>query len=150
MEITDFYKTDDYGELFKYFFEIYVVAFTKGVATNDFELVRSKLPHIGIDSKGEVENFLREGTSFLREGYTPKLLSLFLDRLCVECVNIDTLKEQKHMINMSRALIESLHQFDIEPLLLSLSVLWSNDVREYAETNFYPRLPSDIQQKYLN
>lgn len=54
MDITNCYKSEDYGNIFRYFFELYIIAFTMGVATDEFEESRKNLPNINIDSESEV------------------------------------------------------------------------------------------------
>lgn len=144
----DLYKTKDYGELFKYFFDLYAIAFTMGVATDEFEESRENFPNISIDKNGEITAFLRECTSYLAEACTPSVLDILMDRQFLECVGIDTSKEQKNMMELSRRLIKGIHQFNIEAIL-DTQRLWSDDTVNYAEKNFYPRLPNDIKEKYF-
>ncbi len=148
MDITNCYKSEDYGNIFRYFFELYIIAFTMGVATDEFEESRKNLPNINIDSESEVKSFLLECTSYLQEGYTPSLLSLFMERQYWECIKPNTSKEQQHMMDLAQRLIVGIHQFDIT-VILDMARLWDTNIRIYAETSFYPRLPKDIQEKYF-
>ena len=148
MKAIDCYNTEDYRKIFQYFFNLYIIAFTKGVATDEFEQIRRNLPNIDADKENEVQSFLLECTSYLREGYTPELLSIFIERQYLECVKTNTSKEQQHMMNLSRHLINGIHQFNIE-VILCMEKLWDINIRSYAETAFYPQLPEDIRKKYF-
>lgn len=145
---VEFYKTKDYGELFRYFFELYAIAFTMGVATDEFEKSKENLPNISIDKNGELKIFLQECVSYLQEAYTPSVLDILMDRQYLECVSDDISKEQKSMLKLACRLIKGIHQFNIE-VILDTKRLWNNDTVNYAEEKFYPKLPSDIREKYF-
>lgn len=145
--IVDFYKSEDCYRLYQYFFDLFVSAFTDGIATNNFEECRRKLPNLVADDNTSITTFLMEGTSLLGECYAPKLFSLLLEHQYSECLKNDTTKSQEHMMNLSRYLIECIHTFDIETLL-ETKILWSTDIKTYAELSFFPRLPKDLQEKW--
>ena len=46
-DVLKLYKAESYGKLFQYFFELYVIAFTMGVATDEFEKNRKKHTQYG-------------------------------------------------------------------------------------------------------
>lgn len=144
----EYYHTQDYKKFFSYFFELYVIAFTKGVATDEFEEKRNSIPPLNNDTDKEVATFLMECTSYLGEAYPPELLSVLMERQYLECIKESTSKEQQHMMNLAQQLIRGIHQFDIESLLL-MSRLWDEDTRNCAESILYQKLPKDIQKKYL-
>lgn len=43
-DVLKLYKAESYGKLFQYFFELYVIAFTMGVATDEFEKIEKTYP----------------------------------------------------------------------------------------------------------
>lgn len=144
-----YFQTEDYDKLFRFFFEVYVVAFTKGFATDEFEKVKQKVPSLNMDNGEKISLFLVESLSFLRRAYTPKVLDLLLDHLSIEIFETDIPVEQHQLINLSKHLIKTLYIFDINEFLF-MSRFWSEKTEAYAETHFYPRLPIDIQEKYLH
>lgn len=146
--IEDFYKTEDYDKLFAFFFEIYIVVLTKGMASDDFESIRQEVPELTADTDKKVSKYLFESTSFLGEGYAPSLISLLLDHLDIKFAKESISIEQLHMMRLSRCLIEALHQFNIDILMFDMPPLWSKTTKKYAETYFYPRLPEDLKRKY--
>ena len=147
-DVLKLYKAESYGKLFQYFFELYVIAFTMGVATDEFEKNRKNIPNMDIDKNDEVKTFLLESVSYLPEAYPPIVLEALMNRQYLECINPETTNEQKSMIELSRRLIEGIHQFSIE-VILDTSRLWNDKTVDYAEKYFYPRLPSDIRKKYF-
>ena len=144
-----YFQTDNYDELFKYFFDVYTIAFTKGLATDEFENIRQQIPNLNVDHDKRVSFFLGEGLSLLREAYTPNVLALLLDHLCIEFLGTGISVEQLQIINLSKYLIKSLYAFDISEFLF-MARFWSKQTKIYAEEHFYPSLPIDIQEKYLH
>lgn len=144
-----YFQTEDYDKLFGFFFDIYIVAFTKGFATDEFEKVKQKVPSLNMDNEGKISLFLMESLSLLRRAYTPKVLDLLLDHLSIEIFETDISVEQHQLINLSKHLIKTLYQFDINEFLF-MSRFWSEKTEIYAETHFYPRLPENVQKKYLH
>ena len=144
----DMYKTADYGKLFQYFFKLYGIAFTIGIATDDFEVSRNDFPKISIDKDDEVRNFVVVCVSYLQGAYPPIVIDILMDHLYLECLNATTSVEQRTMMALARRLIKGIHQFNIE-IILDTKRLWSDDTVNYAEKNFYPRLPNDIKEKYF-
>jgi hypothetical protein len=145
--MENYYKTADYERLFHYFFEVYAIALTKGVATDDFLFVKQQYPYLEIDNGNIVAKYLDRGLSLLREGYTPTVISLFLENLYVEYSQGKISTEQMQMINLARSLIKSLHTFNLQTLL-DMSGLWTDDTKAYADTYFYPKLPQNIKDEY--
>ena len=143
----DVYKTGDYGKLYQYFFKLYIIAFTIGIATDEFEANRNDFPNISIDKDNEVRNFVLASTSYLQEAYTPIVIAILMDHLYLECLRDTTSVEQRAMMTLVRRLIEGIHQFNIE-IILDTKRLWDNDTVTYAEKWFYPELPKDIREKY--
>lgn len=125
------------------------MAFTKGVATDEFETVRRQVPDLNVDHDKKISQFLMNGLSFLRRAYTPNVLTLLFDNLFIELFGTSTSVDQLQMINLSKHLIKTLHIFDINEFLF-MSRFWSEETEAYAEEHFYPRLPIDIQKKYLH
>ena len=48
-DVLKLYKAESYGKLFQYFFELYVIAFTMGVATDEFEKNRKNIHNMDRD-----------------------------------------------------------------------------------------------------
>lgn len=140
------YKNTDYSKLFLYFFEVYRIALTKGVATDEFAYTVKQCPSLEFDD-GIVSEYMQNGLLLLSGGYPPSVLSLFLERMYSEqCANKAT-AEQTHMIELSRRLIQSLHVLDLQALL-DMSCLWSDETALFASTHFYLSLPQHIIDKY--
>ena len=110
-----------------------------GVATDEFEKNRKNIPNMDIDKNDEVKTFLLESVSYLPEAYPPIVLEALMNRQYLECINPETSNEQKSMIELSRRLIEGIHQFSIE-VILDTSRLWNDKTVDYAEKYFYPRV----------
>lgn len=139
---------EDYKKLFEYFFPLYIIACTKGKGTDEFEKARFAFPELETDFNGQVRRFLKQGTALLRNGYSETALSFLLDHLFIRCADEQTSNLQRRLMNLAKYLIKDFYYPHID-ILMDLSVLWNKKTKRYAETHFFPKLPKELQEKYL-
>lgn len=140
-------ENKNYESLFQYFFDLYIVALTKGKGTNEFERTRCNFPILDADTNGNVHLFLDQGTLLLKNGYNLNALSFLLDNLFIQYTDKDTSVIQCQLMNLSKYLIKDFYNLDIE-ILMDISVLWNKNTKILAQTYFYPQLPIDLQKKF--
>ncbi len=147
-ELVEYYKgREDYDKLFRYVFKVYTLAFTLGPPTDEFESGVMQTPKLEIDNNGVVDRFLKRGFLLLRYPYCPSVLSLLLKHWRVEEQSHYTITvEQTHMLALAEELIKGYHSSWLA-VLLDTECLWSKEIQEYANTQFFPSLPQNIKNE---